>query len=169
MDTSEKLADAYFNYRGFNSVVFEPRGKSKPPDFLLEGRIAVEVRRLNRNEVATSPTQKHRGLEEVVIPAWERIKQLLPSLGAPPTAGVTWFIEIKHSGPRIPWPQLQRAVRKCLEAFRDSAPQNITTIRLFENFTLRLFPAGGPHSDCFVMGGRTPFQLLGGPGVGEKS
>jgi len=153
MDASEKLAHAYFKYRKFNSVIFEPQGKSKPPDFLLEGRIAVEVRRLNRHEVATSPTQKRRGLEEVVIPAWDHVKQLLPSLGAP-TAGVTWFVEIRHSGPRIPRPQLQRAVRKCLEAFRDSEPQNITTIRLFENFTLRLVPAGWPHSDCFVMGGR---------------
>ena len=141
MDASEKLAHAYFKYREFNSVVFEPEGKSKPPDFLLEGRIAVEVRRLNQNEVATQPEAKRRGLEEVAIPVRKLIQRLLPSLG-PPTAGVTWYVRIKYGRPVPSRHLVERAVRQHLEAFRDSEPQNTSTIRLFDKFTLAALPGG---------------------------
>ncbi len=49
MDTSERIVWEYLLHRGFRDVVYEPEGKV-PPDFLVDNRVAVEVRRLNQNE-----------------------------------------------------------------------------------------------------------------------
>jgi len=49
MDSSERIVYQYLSYQGFSDVAYEPDG-NVPPDFLLNGRIAVEVRRLNQNE-----------------------------------------------------------------------------------------------------------------------
>jgi hypothetical protein len=48
MKPEEKLAAAYLRHLGYVDVVHEPDG-NVTPDFLVDGRIAVEVRRLNQN------------------------------------------------------------------------------------------------------------------------
>jgi hypothetical protein len=35
--------------QGYKSIQFEPRGKSLPPDFSIEGNIGIEVRRMNQH------------------------------------------------------------------------------------------------------------------------
>ena len=60
MDHSEKVVFQYLKSRGFINIVYEPDGNI-PPDFTIDGRIAVEVRRLNENEKTTT---EHGGLEE---------------------------------------------------------------------------------------------------------
>ena len=47
MDSSERIAYQYLSHQGFSDVAYEPDG-NVPPDFLLNGRIAVEVRRLRK-------------------------------------------------------------------------------------------------------------------------
>ena len=81
MDSSANIVFAYLSHQGFKEVVYEPDG-NVPPDFLLDGRIAVEVRRLNQNEQTVSGPH---GLEEVAKPLWTRMNRLVESLG-PPTA-----------------------------------------------------------------------------------
>lgn len=48
MNTDEKIAFRYLQSQGFNSIDFEPNGNSTPPDFVIEGNIAIEVRRMNK-------------------------------------------------------------------------------------------------------------------------
>ena len=77
MDSSERIVLEYLFYRGFKSVVYEPDG-NVPPDFLVNGRIAVEVRRLNQHkETAAGP----RGLEQVAYPLDAKFRRLLATLG----------------------------------------------------------------------------------------
>src|SRR5690349_5917728 len=64
MDTSEELVKAYLRHLGFSHIEYEPDG-NVPPDFLAEKRVAVEVRRLNQNEITGSG---FRALEEPTIP-----------------------------------------------------------------------------------------------------
>ena len=80
MDSSENIVFTYLSHQGFTDVVYEPDG-NVPPDFLLDGRIAVEVRRLNQNEQMASGSH---GLEEVAKPLWARMNRLVGSLGPPP-------------------------------------------------------------------------------------
>jgi hypothetical protein len=160
MDDSETEAQAYLTHLGFKKIIYEPEGKSRPPDFLVDQRIAVEVRRLNQHEVRSQAETRSPGLEEVAIPVWEHIQSLLPSLG-PPKAGLSWYIHISYSRPVPKRRALEDAARRHLEAFRDGVLQNPTTIRVFENFTIELFRAGRLYSDYFVMGGRTDFDSGG--------
>lgn len=64
MNESEAIALAHLKFRGFASPVFEPDGQTTP-DFLLDERIAVEIRRLNNHE---RNSQSPRGLEETALP-----------------------------------------------------------------------------------------------------
>ena len=48
MDETERIVLAHLTHRGFTDVVYEPDGNI-PPDFLVNGSIAIEVRRLNQN------------------------------------------------------------------------------------------------------------------------
>jgi hypothetical protein len=48
MNREEKVAKTYLEKLGLGEVLFEPNG-NVPPDFLINGRIAVEVRRLNQH------------------------------------------------------------------------------------------------------------------------
>ena len=82
MDVTERQVFEYLSSKGFKNIAYEPDG-NVPPDFLVDGRIAVEVRRLNEHDdFETDP----RGLEEVAIPLNAKFLRLLASFG-PPTDG----------------------------------------------------------------------------------
>lgn len=49
MKPEEESAQKYFLNQGYTNIIFEPKG-NRPPDFLLNDKIAVEVRRLNQLE-----------------------------------------------------------------------------------------------------------------------
>jgi hypothetical protein len=55
MNASERLALAYLHGLDLGPVEFEPDGNI-PPDFVVGGRIAVEVRRLNQQHVHADGT-----------------------------------------------------------------------------------------------------------------
>ena len=47
MKIEEKIAESYFKSIGHDDIIFEPNG-NRTPDFLINGHVAVEVRRLNQ-------------------------------------------------------------------------------------------------------------------------
>jgi hypothetical protein len=148
MDTSEKIAYDFLLHQGFKSVVYEPDG-NVPPDFLADGRVAIEVRRLNQNE-STGGT--NRGLEEMAVPLRRRIDSLLKSLGPPQSSG-SWFVSFDFRRPVEKWRILGPAVRKQLEAFRDRPTHECTRIRVSKNFQLELFRATTLHPTFFLLAG----------------
>jgi hypothetical protein len=151
MDTSEKSAYKYLESIGFKKVEYEPEGVSKPPDFGIgDHAIAIEVRRLNKNEAPSKSTAKPRGLEEISIPVRKDILRLLSSLG-PPTEHASWYVHLKYRRPVPSRKEIEIAVRQHLKAFQDGHIQNDpTTIKPFNNFTLKLFCAGRRYSTYFV-------------------
>jgi hypothetical protein len=48
MDPTERLVAEFLAEQGYTNIVHEPDGNF-PPDFLVNGHIAVEVHRLNQN------------------------------------------------------------------------------------------------------------------------
>lgn len=64
MDSSEAAIQRLLAHMGFTDITYEPDGNI-PPDFVVNGQIAVEVRRLNQNFDDGLGT---RGLEEVTAP-----------------------------------------------------------------------------------------------------
>jgi hypothetical protein len=157
MDATEKHVEDHFKGRGYTNIVYEPDGNI-PPDFLLHGRVAVEVRRLNQNHFAGSDA---KGLEEVAIPLWQRVKKLLESFG-PPTGGESWFVYFRFSRPVEAWKTLEPTLRSGLDSFISMPIKSRMVLAQGQGFELEVFcRTSAPHATIFVMGGCSDQQSGG--------
>jgi len=158
MDASEATVQALLQHLGFSSVVYEPDG-NVPPDFLADGRIAVEVRRLNQNH---DSGDGKRGLEEAAIPLWNKVKKLVESLGS--STDQSWFVFYRFSRPVAPWKQLEPKLKSALVAFQKQASQSsagIVRIYSENGFELEVFKATQAYPTYFLMGGHSDDQSGG--------
>ncbi len=131
MDQSESHVRDYLESLGLGRVVYQPDG-NVPPDFALGGRIAVEVRRLNENELTESGG--FRGLETDRISTGRKFHALLRSLG-PAKSGTSWFIGCKLKRPIPRWKEIEDDLRRELEDFRDNQDrQKLSVLRIAEGF-----------------------------------
>jgi hypothetical protein len=156
MDFAEKLAREHLLHRGFRDIIYEPNGNA-PPDFLCDGRVAVEVRRLNQHE---ETDEGHRGLEEIDIPLTKNVRKLLQSLGPPTTSG-SWFIFFSFQRPLEKWRTLAPKVKRALECFRDSPQHEAIKIQVCENFELDVFKSSKIFDTFFVLGGNSDHDAGG--------
>ena len=159
MNRSEELARQYLESAGFTDIVFEPDG-NVPPDFLLDGRIAVEVRRLNQNEEEDG---KKKGLEESAYPLFGRMESLLKSMG-PPVRGSTWFVLHAFHRPIPDWSELKpRIIECCMDVAErsDLSPGAQVGVRLHPNFELSFVKASKAHDTAFLAGGFSDFDSGG--------
>jgi hypothetical protein len=155
MDPSEAIVEKLLTHMGFTQVVYEPDG-NVPPDFLADGRVAIEVRRLNQNHDSGSGKQ---GLEEVAIPLWQRIENLVHSLGPP--VGESWFVFIRFSRPIKPWKELGPKLKSALIAFQNQPVRVSGSIYSDGAFELDAFKASQPLETYFRMGGSSDDQSGG--------
>lgn len=155
MDSSEAIAKGLLMAMGFSNVEYEPDG-NVPPDFLVDGHIAVEVRRLNQNHDSGSGIQ---GLEETEIPLWQRIENLGHSFGA--ATNESWFLYFRFSRPVRPWKELGPNLCEALKNFRNKPIRNGGKIYSEENFELEVIRALGPLEYYFCMGGCCDYQSGG--------
>lgn len=116
MDRSELIARDHLVHRGCSAPRYEPDG-NVPPDFLVDERLAVEVRRLNENE---RNTLVPKGLEETEIPLLIGLQRLTSSFGPP--SGQAWWLALRFSRPVPSWKVLGPRVRTFLEGVRDGPP-----------------------------------------------
>jgi hypothetical protein len=145
MRTDEMIAYRYLRDAKIGTV---EQIVNDPPDFLVDGKIAVEVRRLNQYFTSGS---KREELETLAVSLRRRVDDLLNSLG-PPSAGVSWFVFFRFKRPRVSWRTLEGPLRERLEAFRSGTAVD-TAISVTDNFFLWLHPASGVQRYHFVMGG----------------
>lgn len=103
MDDTEKIVRSHLAHQGFTDIIYEPDG-NVPPDFLLNGAIAVEVRRLNQHFNTGSIME---GLEVVARSQWDKLKNLLRSLG-PPDDCRCWFVMQDFGRPMEDWRSLSK-------------------------------------------------------------
>jgi hypothetical protein len=91
--------------------VYEPNG-NVPPDFVIDSRVAVEVRRLNVNERGPG---RLRSLDETGRPFLDRFRTLLAPYGRATDAA--WWVGIEFRRPLPPWEKLGPAARGLLDEF----------------------------------------------------
>jgi hypothetical protein len=151
MDKSEAIVKAHLEYLGFAEIVYQPDGKHLPPDFLVGDRIAVEVRRLNENEV--NDVGELQGLETIRISTERKLMRLCKSLG-PSKSGSSWFIELTLKRPIPAWRDMEPDLRRKLVSFRDDEQgQRPCTINIAHGVKVRVFfKASVPHPTCFILG-----------------
>jgi hypothetical protein len=111
MDLVEKIVNRLLSDMGFKSIEFEPNGNI-PPDFVIDGKIAVEVRRLTQIHDDGS---KPRGLSEVAIPLTQQVEKLINSIEGNDQG--SWWVSFGYRRPVPPWKQLEPQLRQTLEAF----------------------------------------------------
>lgn len=157
MDSSEQLVEIYLRSLGYSEIVYEPDG-NVPPDFLVNKRIAVEVRRLNQN--VKSVAGDTQGIEETFIPIWQAMHRYLPTLG-PSMHGESWFVGIRIRRPLEPWRALKPLIRSALQNFMQSTIRQATTIAITRHFELSIRPAGTSFPSFFLLGTGLDFDAGG--------
>jgi len=147
MDKTEKIAEEHLKSRGYATVVYEPDG-NVPPDFLVDGRIAVEVRRLNQNEETAGG---YRGLEELSIPLLKQVQRFLKTLG-PADAGESWYVMYTFERPMPPWPTIAGALKSALSDFKQHSHRDPGEIEVLPGLDVQLIRAGRAYPDFFRLG-----------------
>ncbi len=105
MDGTEALARRHLQHRRLGEIVYEPDG-NVPPDFVVDRRIAVEVRRLDQLEPGGG-----RGVDETGRPFADRVKSILASYG---DGSETHWLALRF---RRPAPRGRSSVARPIDAF----------------------------------------------------
>jgi hypothetical protein len=147
MDDSEKAVYEYLMARRLGPIIYQPDG-NVPPDWLVDGRIAVEVRRLNQNETTDSG---YRGLEETSKPLTQFVRRALAEAG-PPIDGTTWFVHYSYQRPLPPFKELKRRFSTALETARARQDLQDVEIPVTPKFHLSFARASETHPQLFLPG-----------------
>jgi hypothetical protein len=107
VDATEQHVYDHLATRGYPNLVSEPDGNC-PPDLLVDGRIGVEVRRLNQRDA-----DGERGLEETRIPLFMRIRRLVS--GAPSSSAGRKLLGLELRRPLPAWHELEPSLRLYLD------------------------------------------------------
>lgn len=155
MDRAEELAKQYLSSQ-FSSVVFEPDGNI-PPDFVVDGRIAVEVRRLNQNKTFGG---KNRSLDEESIPLYHKVNKILESLG-PPQDDATWFVMMRFARPIPKWKDLRKLIRSALEEKMRQPYEGVMEIEIVERFKVSIAKGSKIYKSHYLLGGASDLDSGG--------
>ena len=111
----ERIAREWLKLQGYTNIEWPDRD---PPDFVVDGKYAVEVRRMN--PIIEIDGQK-KGEEELRIRLFDAVKRILDSFG-PSVKGRGFSISCEYDYPGLPLPQskvLEQQIKKVLQPFRD--------------------------------------------------
>jgi hypothetical protein len=156
MDRTEMVARDYLESLKLGRLVYEPDGK-QPPDFLIDGRIAVEVRRLNRH-VDTPDGPRPLEKDEYAILAL--VRDVLQSFG-PPRDGRSWFLNYEYQRPLPPYRVIKRSLIAALEDFLRSTDLPWQSRQLGDHFEISLMRAGNSYDQIFMLGGHMDLNTSG--------
>jgi len=132
MKAEEKIARNYFISKGYRDIIFEPKG-NRPPDLLLNNKIAVEVRRLNHIE-SGEPIEK---LQYKLLP---KLYKIIHTYGTDEFEKSTW-VDIKFFRPLKVSKELFKAVEATLSEYSDQLNLE-KEYHPWPNLSLKFFPAG---------------------------
>ncbi|MGH8491831.1 MAG: hypothetical protein ACRERR_01810 [Moraxellaceae bacterium] len=157
MDATEQIVNDFLSHQGYRDIEYEPLGRSKAPDFSVNGRIAIEVRRLNQHHFAQA---RARGLEVDAHPLIQKVQSTLATYGEP-AGGKSWYVFVRFSRPTPGHKQIAIQTRMALDRFIIEGEQNSGRIHQTQTFALDLYKAGPGRDQKFVFGGYNDIQSGG--------
>jgi hypothetical protein len=140
VDRTESHVREHLVKRGCSDIVYEPDGKV-PPDFRVDGAIAVEARRLNQHD----STGEH-GLEETRIPLTMRLSSLIRSM--PSVSADTKWIGIDMRRPLPAWIEVVPKVREFLSRIDAGKSRQGSTVAI-GNLELEYHTSSSSESGAF--------------------
>ena len=157
MKREEKITEAYLKSLGFKDIVFEPEGKSKLPDFRIDGNIAVEVRRLNQNYFMKNEV---RGLEETRIPLFKLVESSLSEFDSH-YKGCSYWVSIRFHRPVENGNANKKSIVKALSAFLSRPFPLPCDVKVTENIYFHIYPSQAVEGKLFRFAGGTDRQSGG--------
>lgn len=144
----ELLARDWLRSQGFKDI---QRPSSDPPDFVVDGKFAVEVTRLSQRIVVGA--DKHsRGEERARIPLRDQIQKTIDQLGPPGNKGRSWVIDCEYDI-SVPLPnrkavaaQISEALAPLLNPYDDKVVSELHATQFdFEKHAGEISYMGFPH------------------------
>jgi len=150
MNREEKVADNYLKSLGYKNVIFEPDGNI-PPDFSLDGKIAVEVRRLNQHFFTEDEV---KGLEEARIPLFKLLQSSFSEFDAQYKDNSYW-VSIRFSRPIKSGKIVRKAIHKSLNNFLRKPAPLPCKVKVTESIFFHVFPSQPVEGRVFRFAGGT--------------
>jgi len=150
MKREEKITDNYLKSLGYKNVVFEPDGNI-PPDFSIDGRIAVEVRRLNQHFFTEDEV---KGLEEGRIPLFNLLQSCFSEFDAQ-YKGSSYWVSIRFSRPIESAKTVRKAIRKSLTDFLRKPAPLPCKVKVTESMYFRIISSQPVEGRVFRFAGGT--------------
>lgn len=142
----EQLVLDCFTHQGFTDLKYEPDGNI-PPDILLNGDIAIEVRRLNQN----IPTENgFEGLEQTEYSVHGLLRSVMDKFPAQPNENGA-FVGYHIKRPLPPLKELKKEIQEILTAHQ-SIIQQRKKYYVGDNFELELIPASNKLDKLYKYG-----------------
>jgi hypothetical protein len=146
MKYEETMAEKYLNSLGLGQAVFEPDG-NVPPDFVLDGSIAVEVRRLNKQVEVAGETE---GIEQAAIPLKKVVDKTLKKFDSL-YSGNSYFVLYTYGRPLAPMALLSKKLELALDAFVQGPMSTPTKLDIDPSFRIQIVSAANPISGRFFV------------------
>lgn len=150
MNREEQITEAYLKSLCHKAVVFEPDGNI-PPDFSIEGRIAVEVRRLNQHFFTKDEV---RGLEETRIPLFKLLESSLCESDSQYN-GCSYWVSIRFHRPVEKGNANKKAIVKVLTGFLHRPYPMPCELKVTEYISLYIFQSEAAIGKVFRFAGGT--------------
>lgn len=145
MNWDEKHAKEFLLNLNLGEIVYEPDGNI-PPDFLIEGKIAVEVRRLNQYVEVESEMV---GIEKAEYAVRNLFRQILSQFPAKKGESC-YFVTLNYSRPLPNARGLRKKLKTALNSFLEEKKEK-SILRIDENIDIEIWLAGNmlPHKFNF--------------------
>jgi hypothetical protein len=141
----ERMAIEYFQFQGYSNLVHEPDGNI-PPDVLIDGNIAVEVRRLNQHIDVDGAYQPLEYLEYKLAPWIIKMIRSYNHIKSDFTSYVSFNIKRPLN---IEPKDLLKAIKSLLEA-RLERLSEADECTLYDNFKIKFRPSKKVYNKPFV-------------------
>jgi hypothetical protein len=146
MKSEERRASEFLKSIGFSNILYEPDGNI-PPDFLIDGKIAIEVRRLNQYFDEGSKPEPLEKLEFKLIPRIERLLNEIYLEDFSHSAAVM----VRFQRPLKINKELIVKIKNQLVAFAGKVEQPLR-VQFDENLLLDLRPLSQKHERYYYLG-----------------
>ena len=150
MNEDEKRAFAYLKNCGFKKICYESDG-NVPPDFVVDDRIAIEVRRLNQQVNRGGVASK--GIEEDRIPLYDRMKSYFKKLGPGNFQGQGFYVCYDFARPVSDWKDIKIELDRVFKPLISNPPKKKCSFELMTKaeFKVDIIPAKNPMSQMYKL------------------
>ncbi len=140
MNKEERIVKQHLKSLGFTDIIYEPDGNI-PPDFLIDNKVAVEVRRLNQH-------YNGNAIEDVEYKLIPKINELCHNFK---TFGHSSFVSIWYKRPIKINKKLINNVKKTLEEHLPYITEQ-KKYKICENLKLEFYPGKKKYDYSYMLG-----------------